>query len=58
MKKNKKQKKVNVVNYGKIKRNILIRDTNLDSRFTSKVIKDKKKESNRNNCKNKKIDYE
>jgi hypothetical protein len=56
--KNKDKKKENIVNYGKIKRNIIIRDTNLDSRFTSKVIKDKKKENNKKICKNKNFDNE
>jgi hypothetical protein len=32
-----------MVNYKKIKRDILRRDTGLDSRFTTKVGKDKKK---------------
>lgn len=31
------------INYGKIKREILKRDSGLDSRFTTKVGKDKKK---------------
>jgi hypothetical protein len=56
--KKKDKKKENIVNYGKIKRNIIIRDTNLDSRFTSKVIKDKKKENNKKICKNKNFDNE
>jgi len=56
--KKKDKKKENIVNYGKIKRNIIIRDTNLDSRFTSKVIKDKKKENNKKTCKNKNFDHE
>jgi hypothetical protein len=56
--KKKNKKKENIVNYGKIKRNIIIRDTNLDSRFTSKVIKDKKKENNKKICKNKNFDNE
>jgi hypothetical protein len=29
-------------NYGKIKRDLMIRDTGLDSRFTTKVVKSKK----------------
>ena len=33
----------NTINYGKIKRDLLKRDTGLDSRFTTKVGKDKKK---------------
>jgi hypothetical protein len=36
-------KKKKMVNYKKIKRDILRRDTGLDSRFTTKVGKDKKK---------------
>ena len=32
-----------MVNYKKIKRDLLKRDTGLDSRFTTKVGKDKKK---------------
>jgi hypothetical protein len=31
------------INYGKIKRDIFLRDTNGDSRFTTKVGKDAKK---------------
>ncbi len=33
----------NTINYGKIKRELLKRDSGLDSRFTTKVGKDKKK---------------
>ncbi len=33
----------NTINYGKIKREILKRDSGLDSRFTTKIGKDKKK---------------
>ena len=39
------------INYSKIKRDIIKRDTGLDSRFTTKVGKDKKK-YNRNLSKN------
>jgi len=31
-----------VINHKKIKRDLLIRDTGLDSRFTTKVVKEKK----------------
>ena len=36
-----KKKKMNI--YKKIKRDLIIRDTNLDSRFTTKTVKNKKK---------------
>jgi hypothetical protein len=36
------KKKEGIVNWGKIKRDGLIRETNLDSRFTTKVVKSKK----------------
>jgi hypothetical protein len=39
--KNKKRKPV--VNMGAIKRNLIIRDTGLDSRFTTQVVPNKKK---------------
>jgi hypothetical protein len=48
-------KKQKMVNYKKIKRDILRRDTGLDSRFTTKVGKDKKK-YNRNEHKKNKFD--
>ncbi len=41
------------VNYKKIKRDLIKRDTNFDSRFTTKLVQSKKK-YNRNNEKNKK----
>ena len=41
-----------MVNYKKIKRDILIRDSGLDSRFTTKVNKNKKKYSRKNYVKN------
>lgn len=44
-----------MVNYKKIKRDILRRDTGLDSRFTTKIGKDKKK-YNRNEEKRKNFD--
>jgi hypothetical protein len=46
---NKKNKQV--VNYGEIKRNLIVRDTGLDARFTTKVVKSKvyKKEKYKNN---------
>ena len=44
-----------MVNYKKIKRDILKRDTRLDSRFTTKVGSDKKK-YNRNEEKRKNFD--
>ena len=37
MAKQKRKTKESVVNYGKIKRDLIIRDTGLDSRFTTKV---------------------
>lgn len=37
MAKEKRISKESVINYGKIKRDLLIRDTGLDSRFTTKV---------------------
>ncbi len=40
----------NVVNYGKIKRDIILRDTGGDGRFTSKRYIDRKKESSRTAC--------
>jgi hypothetical protein len=43
----------NTINYGKIKRDILKRDTGLDSRFTTKVGKDKKKYDRNQHKKNK-----
>jgi hypothetical protein len=46
-----KNTKKSMVNYKKIKRDILIRDSGLDSRFTTKVSKNKKK-YNRNYVKN------
>jgi len=39
------------INYKKIKRDILKRDTGLDSRFTTKVNKDKKKYNRKDNNK-------
>jgi hypothetical protein len=39
-----------VVNYGKIKRDIILRDTGGDGRFTSKRYIDRKKESSRMAC--------
>jgi hypothetical protein len=48
-------KKQKMVNYKKIKRDILRRDTGLDSRFTTKIGKDKKK-YNRNEHKKNKFD--
>lgn len=42
-----------MVNYGKIKRDLLRRDTGLDSRFTTKVGKDKKKYDRNQHKKNK-----
>ena len=42
-------KKQEIVNYGKIKRDLIKRDTNLDSRFTTKVDDDKKKKRDKNN---------
>lgn len=49
-------KKNNKVNYGKIKRDILKRDTKLDSRYTTKVVKSdkayKRKKFNQNDLDN------
>lgn len=42
-----------MINMKKIKRDILRRDTRLDSRFTTKVGKDKKKYDRNQNKKNK-----
>ena len=39
------KKRNNIVNYKKIKRDLIIRDTNLDSRFTTKVVESKKDKS-------------
>jgi len=50
-----KMKKKRMVNYKKIKRDILRRDMGLDTRFTTKVGKDKKK-YNRNQEKRKNYD--
>lgn len=46
-------KKKKMVNYKKIKRDILRRDMGLDSRFTTKVGKDKKKYDRNQHKKNK-----
>ena len=43
------------INWGTIKRNLLVRDTNLDSRFTSRTVKDKRKEANKTLCRGKYI---
>ena len=43
-----KNTKKKMVNYKKIKRDLLIRDSGLDSRFTTKINKNKKKYSRKN----------
>ena len=44
----KMMKKKTMVNMKKIKRDLLIRDSGLDSRFTTKVSKNKKKYNRKN----------
>jgi len=45
--------KKSIINWSLIKRDLMIRDTNLDSRYTSKVVKDKRRESSRKMCRGK-----
>jgi len=54
-KKMKNKKKESVVNYGKIKRDAMIAQTGNDSRFTTKVVEDKKKKANKKACRKKVI---
>lgn len=43
------------VNYGKIKRDLMISQGARDGRFSTKVVQDKKKKANKNACR-KKVD--
>lgn len=45
-----KNKKKNIVNYGKIKRDLMLDQGVYDGRFKPKIVKNKKKEANKKAC--------